>query len=56
MALQSGSFLACAAAWHRKSFLDDVAAHDSDVMRLYSLFLSEKVTFHNNFRVGQTLR
>lgn len=50
VAMQTGSFLACAAACNRKSFLDEVVAHDSDVMKLYSQFLLEKVAFHNAFR------
>jgi hypothetical protein len=55
VALQTGSFLACAAAFHRKSFLEEVASQDSDVLRLYSLFLIDKVVFHNTYRVSVVL-
>ncbi len=50
LALQSGSFLACAAGFHRKGFLEEAAALDADVLRLYATFLAEKVSFHNAHR------
>ncbi len=50
LALQSGSYLACAGGFTKKSFLDEVAAQDGDVIGAYATFLAEKVSFHNAHR------